>query len=819
MSIENNNNINNQFEIPLKLSKPLEESGIIYKFVIDPKDKFVKLRLNSVVNPPVAVDASTEVIKKPDGWKKFTSGFSNDLKLQKLDSKYHTWIISTINENGDLIRSIARSTSSSNNNNTPIRSEQQEQQQKEQEQNKNNQFSDTSDIPDITENTITNQKEKIIIEKISVSQAIRRNSGIYAVTGTIIGVSILSKTISKISTYCEKCGITDEVIFNPIPISNIKSIKENCKSCGRHIQFYNIKPLDHKNTVTIELQDTNSFDDLDRLSVFLFDQDTIGIMIGENVEIVGEIRIIEKGFIYLPYLYGQSIQYLNRENFILTKSDFDKIREFKETNGGEDGVINALVSIFDLSIVECEFEKKAVLMCAVNTSTKIGDESEQLDELFIGPPGLAKSKMLKRATEIVPGSSRVGGQYSTGKSLTAIVEKTDSNTILRLGSIPRSRDAICAINELAKLGDEDLDKLYDVMEERGFPFEKYGIKKFIPTPTAIIASANPANKDTWINSEKIDFNELPFLAPLKDRFDLILIFQQKKDPKERDDFVDQLAEVESKKEKGELVDHTEFLIKYIQYAKQFNPILTDEAWFMLKEFYKKVNAKGFGSPRVLKTLKKLAKAVARLKLKNVVDEKDAQETMEYYNAMLVKFQKHVVVSESIKMIAYKKGVDIIKNFKNISGITLEALFENMCKDDKQLATYFGYDIGKSLKIQDNRKVSEVKKLLLNNSHIKRVQDNPIVLKWFDNNSNSSNNNNSPSQSDTSDIPDKENYPDQEKIDKKNNEIFNENGSKVMSDVSGMSDSESIKGVQLTPGGRVYRVTDEWYDELNNGDIK
>ena len=94
---------------------------------------------------------------------------------------------------------------------------------------------------------------------------------------------------------------------------------------------------------------------------------------------------------------------------------------------------------------------------------------------------------------------------------------------------------------------------------------------------------------------------------------------------------------------------------------------------MLKEFYKKVNAKGFGSPRVLKTLKKIAKAIARLKLKNVVDEKDAQEVMEYYNAMLDKFQKHVVVSESIKMIAYKKGVEIIKRFENFGGITLEVI--------------------------------------------------------------------------------------------------------------------------------------------------
>ena len=536
--------------------------------------------------------------------------------------------------------------------------------------------------------------------------------------------------LSKVQVYCDKCAEYSERNFNPIPVSNTKDIKERCEICERLIKSCNIKPIEYKNTVTIELQDTNSFDDLDKLPVLLFDKDTIGIKVGENVEVIGEVKIINNNFKYYPYLYGQSIQYLNRENFMLTKSDIDKIKEFRETNG-EDNVIDALVSIFDPSIVECEFEKKGILMIAVNTSDKIGDESEHIDALLIGPPGLAKSKLLKRATEIVPGSSRVGGQYATGKSLTAIVEKRDDNTFLTLGSIPCSRDAICAINELAKLGNEDLDKLYDVMEERGFHFEKYGIKKFIPTPTSIIASANPANKDTWINNEKIDFNEFPFLAPLKDRFDLIFILQQKKDPKERDDFTDQLAEVEAKREKGELPDYTEFLIKYIQYAKQINPVLTDEAWYMLKEFYKKVNARGFGSPRVLKTLKKLAKAIARLKLKDVVDEKDAQEAMEFYNAMLVKFQKHVVVSESIKMIAYKKGVEIVKNFKNISGIALQDLFELMCKDNKQLATYFGYDNGKSLKIQDNHKVSDVKKLLLNHSNIKRVQDNPIVLKWFD----------------------------------------------------------------------------------------
>ena len=119
-------------------------------------------------------------------------------------------------------------------------------------------------------------------------------------------------------------------------------------------------------------------------------------------------------------------------------------------------------------------------------------------------------------------------------------------------------------------------------------------------------------------------------------------------------------------------------------------------------------------------------------MKNVVDEQDAKETMEFYNIMLVKFQKSVVYSESPKILAYKKGVEIIKNGKEFGGITLEELFAIICKDNKQLATFFGYEGEKSLKIKDNHKVSDVKELLLNHTNIKRVQDNPITLKWFDN---------------------------------------------------------------------------------------
>ena len=302
-TVNNNNDNNNQFEIPLKLSKVLEDSGIIHKFVIDPNYKYVKLRLNSKYNPPISLDVSINIINEKNGWEKFTNKFRDLRKTFKnLEYDHNIWIYSTVNDNGELIRSIAGATNNHNNSTK----DSQTQQQKDQ--------SDQSDQSDETKNI--NQEN--IIEKVSIPEAIRRNSGTIAPTGTIIGISRLSKMLSKVQVYCDKCAEYSERNFNPIPVSNTKDIKERCEICERVIRSYNIKPIEYKSTVTIELQDTNSFDDLDRLPVLLFDNDTIGIKVGENVEVVGEVKIINNNFKYYPYLYGQSIQYLNRENFMLT---------------------------------------------------------------------------------------------------------------------------------------------------------------------------------------------------------------------------------------------------------------------------------------------------------------------------------------------------------------------------------------------------------------------------------------------------------------------------------------------------------------------
>ena len=125
------------------------------------------------------------------------------------------------------------------------------------------------------------------------------------------------------------------------------------------------------------------------------------------------------------------------------------------------------------------------------------------------------------------------------------------------------------------------------------------------------------------------------------------------------------------------------------------------------------------------TLAKIAKAIARLKLKEIVDESDAKEVMEFYNIMLVDFQKNVSLSQSPTEIAYHECVTMLKDL-DFGGITLEELFEKICEKNKQLAIYFKSS-RKSLKIENNKKIRRVYEGVLNHSNVKRIKEKQEVM--------------------------------------------------------------------------------------------
>lgn len=193
------------------------------------------------------------------------------------------------------------------------------------------------------------------------------------------------------------------------------------------------------------------------------------------------------------------------------------------------------------------------------------------------------------AAKLVPNSRYESSQHSSGKSLTAIVSKeNESDYCLRLGPIPLAKGSLCVLNEVGRIGEDDQACLLDVMEEGMFTINKYGINATINSPTVIIASANPAGStfhysNDEIEDEKINISQIPLIAPVIDRFDLVYTIKDLKNEKE----IRQYANRKIETRKNKVPDYYQYLKKHIAFAKQFDPQLTDEAGTLISEYYVK----------------------------------------------------------------------------------------------------------------------------------------------------------------------------------------------------------------------------------------
>ena len=303
--------------------------------------------------------------------------------------------------------------------------------------------------------------------------------------------------------------------------------------------------------------------------------------------------------------------------------------------------------------------------------------------------------------------------------------------------MPLAKDAICALNELGRMGFEDQGHLLDVMEEEEFTINKYGINAKILSPTSIIASANPMNNSRWSDSEKIDLDEIPALKPIIDRFDFVFVVRGLDDENNIREFINS----KSQQEDSLIPDYSSYLKKHIAYARRLNPVFSDEAKSILNEFAIKVaskarsNKNGSGniwtrSPRRRDSLYRTAKAIARLKLKDVVDIDDATEATEFYNVILTHLENTVNIPNNPRDETCNECMTILQQYKKLGGITLDELFKKACENNQQVSDYLvGLNNNKSLRIDKNHKTRAIYAMLLDKQNVRKVGENPIVLKW------------------------------------------------------------------------------------------
>ena len=457
------------------------------------------------------------------------------------------------------------------------------------------------------------------------------------------------------------------------------------------------------------------------------------VVAGEIVEIEGDIRIenksnIKKSNKRTVVVHAESIRYVNRKDLVITSKDIEGFERFAkldcEVENCQRNILRRLIAMFAPNVVGHEDVKLGVLRSIVGGDKQHGEfKSGFIDTFMVGDAGTAKSTLGNEATKIKPNSRHVSAPHASAKTITGIVDKENEGYTLRLGAIPLANDAICSIDEITAFPPEEQSKLLDVLQDREFDLDKYGRHFKIQAHTTIIATANPIGL-RWSDRERISNDEVPMIKKLLDRFLQIYAFRDDMSEKQTHEFTKQMSIIRKRRP-----HNYNFLRGYLIYASQIKiRTITPEAEFMLNDFWEKARAKGKLSIRMFKGIFSIAEAQAKLQLKDVVDSKIAEQTMESVRLMMVQYGETVKSTADPRELTYSKCLEILRESK--IGITVRSLFEMACKADTQIIEY----IGRDWSISGNFKVKYVVDMLRIHTNVKEVGSKPLILQWINGNS-------------------------------------------------------------------------------------
>ena len=115
-----------------------------------------------------------------------------------------------------------------------------------------------------------------------------------------------------------------------------------------------------------------------------------------------------------------------------------------------------------------------------------------INVLFVGDPGTAKSELLKYASRLAPRGLYASGKGSTAAGLTAAVIRERSGTMmLEAGTVVLADQGLACIDEFDKMRSEDRSALHEAMEQQTVSIAKGGIIATLNARTAILAASNP----------------------------------------------------------------------------------------------------------------------------------------------------------------------------------------------------------------------------------------------------------------------------------------------------------------------------------------
>lgn len=319
----------------------------------------------------------------------------------------------------------------------------------------------------------------------------------------------------------------------------------------------------------------------------------------------------------------------------------EEISEIKELSQ-DAKLLKKMINSVAPSIYGHEKVKEALLLQLFGGVRKKKDDGSinrgDIHILLIGDPGSGKSQMLKRVSIVAPKSRYVSGKGASAAGLTATVVKDEflRGYALEAGALVLTNKGLCCIDELDKMTKEDTSAMHEALEQQTISINKANISATLRAETTVLAAANP--KFGRFDPYELIPKQIDLPSTLINRFDLIFPIRDIPDRAKDERTADFILQLHQRASGGSAEITTDFLKKYIAYARQnINPIMSDPAMEEIKEYYVKMRSSGEGeegyksipiSARQLEALIRLSEASARGRLSEKVTKADARRAID-----------------------------------------------------------------------------------------------------------------------------------------------------------------------------------------------
>jgi len=406
---------------------------------------------------------------------------------------------------------------------------------------------------------------------------------------------------------------------------------------------------------------------------------------GDDVAVVGVVRAAAPTLprvgtlrLFLMHLDANFVDVLSKEpEAVLTTPEEEKqILELARDPWIHRNVVRSIAP----SIYGYEHVKEAIMYLLFGGIPKQFPDINirgDMNVLLIGDPGTAKSQLLQYVARIAPRGLYTSGRGTTAAGLTAAVLRDQQGGMtLEAGALVLADKGIACIDEIDKMRPEDRVAIHEAMEQHTVSVAKGGIVATLNARAAVLAAANPALGRYEPYRTVAENIALPIT--ILSRFDLIFVLR---DVPEK--------ELDSKMSEHILTLHRtgtvpaeppippELLRKYVSYAKSFKPVLTDEAFSRVRDFYLTMRSASEteGTPiaitaRQLESLVRLAEARARIALRKEILAEDTEAA--------IAIMKRSLEEVGIDVSSHKMDIDLImtgkpKSLRDKLGVVLTTI--------------------------------------------------------------------------------------------------------------------------------------------------